>query len=296
VSRPYIKGEAGYSLPPALAKGERDTHRVQRVEVSFDNGMRFTPASGGEQWQFRLETQDFPDGAIRIMARAVFADGTQAFDETLLTIDDTPPQVTLLSPREEGRFNGTIPISGTAHDENGIEEVRASVRQGDKSAYEVPTFIQGLYFEGHVLGATDFDVGAGLTFFNNVVKLQAQAGFTPEGRFSGLFLGGKLLANIATVPFSFFLGPDWDFLSMSLAVGANFSYVTNSGSTIAFTDKGLIIGGIVSQLEFPIVKIKSWPIFNTYSLYTEYQLWFISSDIAAGFINKLAFGLRLGVF
>jgi hypothetical protein len=306
--RPYIKGEAGYALEPvdptdkeAVARymREREAHRVERVEVSLNNGRSFEPAQGREQWRYRLETQNFPDGDIRPIVKAVFADGSAAFDKTIVTIDDTPPEVTLLSPSEEGRFNKNIAMSGTAHDANGIAEVLATVRKGDKANYELPAFIQGLYLDGHAIGMTDWDVGAGLTFFQNNVKLQAQIGMLPadpDQRFTGLVVGAKLLANIAHFPFSFFLGPDWDFLSLSLAIGANFSYITNSGDTIAFTDKGLVLGGMVGQVEFPIVKISSWPVFNTYSLYTEYQLWFISSDISAGFVNRIAFGVRIGLF
>jgi hypothetical protein len=109
--RPYIKGEAGYALEPvdptdkeAVARymREREAHRVERVEVSLNNGRSFEPAQGREQWRYRLETQNFPDGDIRPIVKAVFADGSAAFDKTIVTIDDTPPEVTLLSPRREG--------------------------------------------------------------------------------------------------------------------------------------------------------------------------------------------------
>jgi hypothetical protein len=306
-SRPFIKGEAGWVAEEvdaadkeavSRANQEREAHRVQRVEISLDNGKTFMDAQGNEKWQYRLETQNYSDGDIRFMTRATFADGSTALDQTILVLDDTPPQVVLLSPREEGSFNAQIAMMGTAHDENGVIDVRAAVRKGDKSNYEVPAFIQGLYFEGHALGVTWGDFGVGLTFFNNVVKLQAQVGAYLDGdaRFSGLFLGAKLLSNIANFPFSFIGGPDWDFLSASLALGANFTYVTQSGAKVEFTDKGLILAAVIAQLEFPIIKIKSWSMFNTYSLYTEYQLWFISSDVSAGVENKLSFGLRVGLF
>jgi hypothetical protein len=127
-------------------------------------------------------------------------------------------------------------------------------------------------------------VGLGLTFFDDNVKLQAQVGNAPAGRFSGTLVGGKLLANVARLPFSYFFGPDLDFLSASLAVGANFSY---------FADVDLVVGGIVGQLEFPIVDNDAWRVFNRYSLYTEAQLWFISSDVEGGTEAKLSFGLRV---
>ena len=59
---------------------------------------------------------------------------------------------------------------------------------------------------------------------------------------------------------------------------------------------GVIRGGVVGQVEFPIIKIKSWPMFNTYSTYGEYQLWFISSDVSAGIVQRLAAGIRVGLF
>jgi hypothetical protein len=302
--RPFLSGEAGRTADPAEpvpedATGKRkaaEEHKLLRVEISLDNGRTFAPAQGKEKWKYRLETQTLPDGPVRVMVKAVFADGATAVDETILRLDDTPPQVRLLSPREEGRFNGDIALLGTAEDENGMAQVRAAVRKGDKANYEVPSFIQGLYFDGHVLGATDWDVGAGLTFFDQNVKLQVQFGMAPEGRFSGAMFGAKLLANIFRLPFGSFLGPDFDFLSASLAVGANFSYVTNSGNVIQFTDQGLILGAVVAQLEFPIFRIRSWPVFNTWSTYTEYQLWFISSDVSAGIVNRLSFGVRVGLF
>jgi hypothetical protein len=297
-ARPFIKGTAGWVSAEAgpAPRPAADPHRVTRVEVSLDNGKSFLPAQGREQWQYRLESADLPDGPVRFMVRAVFADGSLAVDRTIVVLDDTTPTVVLLTPKAGSRFNDAIPLTGTASDENGIATVRVAVRAGDKAAYEVPSFIQGLYFDAHVLGATAWEAGAGLTFFNNNVKLQALVGMAPDGRFSGLTLGAKLLANIARLPFGYMLGPDWDFLSGSLAVGADFSYVTNSGTTIAFTDKGLILGAVVAQLEFPVVKIASWPVFNTWSTYAEYQLWFISSDVSAGFASRLAFGARVGLF
>ncbi len=312
-TRPYIKGKAGYALAPfdpadkeaaAAAQKELQAHRIERIEVSMDNGKNFFRVDGSENWQFRLQSQDYPDGEIRLMARATFSDGGTAHDETILNLDDTPPQVVLLTPNEEGRFNGVVKMTGTAHDENGISEVRAVVRAGDKASYEVPAFIQGLYFEGHGLGSTTWEVGAGLTFFDDNVKLQALVGMAPQydimtgnlQAFYGWCFGAKLLANIAKLPFNYFLGPDWDFLSLSLALGANFTYVTNTNDFVTFGSAGTFIGGVVGQLEFPIIKNRGMSMFNTYSTYFEYQLWFISSDVEARLRNQFAFGLRIGVF
>jgi hypothetical protein len=118
---------------------------------------------------------------------------------------------------------------------------------------------------------------------------------SPPGRFSGFVIGAKLLANIANLPFGYILGPSWDFFSMALAIGANFSYFTMSENSIAFTDAGLVLGGVVGQLEFAKFRIPGWRALNAWSLYTEYQLWFISSDVEGGTVSKLGFGMRVGL-
>ena len=44
--------------------------------------------------------------------------------------------------------------------------------------------------------------------------------YAPPGRFSGTVIGGKLLANVAILPYSFTFGPDWMNFFMSLALGS----------------------------------------------------------------------------
>jgi hypothetical protein len=301
--RPYVQGEAGWfegqvgqeEDARTAAKLRAQQHKVRLVELSMDNGRSFQKADGGEAWRFRLETQELGSGELRLLVRATFENEGVAVSRTQLTVDTRAPEVRLLEPSEGGRFNASLQVLGTASDESGLAEVAVSLREGDKSRYRVPSFIQGLYLDMHVLGATYGDLGLGLTFFDDNVKLQVQVGMSPSGRFSGLVLGAKLLANIATLPFGYLFGPSWDFFSMSLAVGANFSYFTMSEDSVAFTDAGLVLAGMVAQLEFARFKIPNWRMASTYGLYTEYQLWFISSDVEAGTASRLAFGLRIGL-
>lgn len=306
-NRPFLSGTAGYALE--LTEGGDDeravrdankrilsAHELQRVEVSLDNGRNYRVASGTEQWQFRIETTEMPDGPVYMVVRAVFADGTSAVTRHTVYIDETPPQVRLLQPQERDRFDESVTVVGVTTDDTMLSDVAVVLREGDKSRYEVPSFVQGLYIDVHGLGATYFDVGAGLTFFDDNVRLQAQLGVSPPGRFSGLVMGVKLLANVFSFPASYFFGPDLSWLSAAIAVGANFSYYTMSDDTIGFTDEGLVLAGMVAQIEFPRVEIPTMPVFNTFGFYTEGQLWFISSDVEAGAAFRLGFGLRTNVF
>ena len=300
-NRPWIEGRTGYitdSVPEdeKEAKAYLAQFEVIQVEYSIDNGKSFKPAKSGEVWKFRLETQDIQDGLLNLLVRGRFRNGETAVAKTQIRVDDTPPEVKLIYPEEGMRFNETISLSGTAFDKSGLTDVVVALRKGDKSQYAVPSFIQGLYVDLHFLGATFFEAGAGLTFFDNNVKLSVFLGNSPSGgRFSGMVLGAKLLANIATLPYGYFFGPDLNFLSSSVAIGANFSYFSMEPEE-GEDSRAIVLGAVVAQLELARFEIFKWNIFNAFSAYVEGQLWFISSDVEGGIKPKLAFGIRSEVF
>ena len=289
--RPLIKGTAGYS-----GFEDEKTKAVDKIEISLDNGRVFSKAKGRENWEFRLETYDLPEGENQLLIRAHFKDGSIAVTKLFVNVDETAPQIELFTPEENKKFNESVVLIGTASDENGLESVEVLIREGSKERYSVPSFIQGLYVDFHALGSTYGELGIGLSFFDDVVRLQAQIGLAPPGRFTGIVLGAKLLATIVELPFSYFFGYDWDFFSMSLAVGANFNYFSMSQDNYSFTTDGVVLGAVLLQLEFAKFEIKEWKVFNSYSFYTEGSLWFISSDIEAVVFPSLSFGARIGIF
>ncbi|MDC7221324.1 MAG: hypothetical protein PQJ59_15415 [Spirochaetales bacterium] len=303
--RPWIQGQAGYVIPQeelaALAddkkaiKALEDSKAIEEILISLDNGRSFekTGFSKGE-WKYRIETGLMADGPLPVLVSARFADGSTAVAKTYLVIDETRPEIHTLTPEEGMLFNDSIVIEGNASDLYGLEDVSVALRQGDKSRYQVPSFIQGLYLDFHAFGATNFEVGAGLTFFDDNVKIQGSYGQAPAGRFDGDVYSIKLLANIAVLPFGYYLGPDWDFYSMSLAVGADFSYFTMTGSD--HDDEGaLTLGALLGQWEFARITT-NWKTFNSFGFYVEGQLWFISSDVEGGMSPKIAFGVRTDIF
>ena len=151
-----------------------------------------------------------------MLVRATMKNGETAVTRTIVQVDKTKPTVKLISPGEGGRFNQSIEFNGLAHDDVALKSVSLALRKGDKSSYEVPAFIQGLYFDWHFWGATLFDIGAGLSFFDDNVRIQVQWGqftqtqremFTKTNqRYGGdSVLGAKILANVAYIPFMYFL-------------------------------------------------------------------------------------------
>ncbi len=289
--RTYIRGNFGYA-----AGKDKKTPKVKSLGISYDNGRTFIPVKPTSPWKARIETETYPDGSLPVLAEVMYEDSSRAYTKMVLTIDKTPPVVTLDTPKEGESFNSTLLLQGSADDNGQVKDISFLLREGDKNSYEVPSFIQGLYLDLHALGATYGEIGAGLTFFNDNVKLQLEAGLAPPGRFSGIVLGGKLLANIATIPYSFIFGPDWQNFSMAAALGATFSYFTMSEDGFTFDGTGVVLGSIIGQIELIKYTIPDLSMFNTYSLYAEGSLWFISSDVQAGVVPRYSIGTRIGIF
>lgn len=323
VNRPYIRGQAGYSISEdellfsktkeatAEQKAITAAKKVAKIELSFDNGKTFTELSKNEKWMYRIENQDIAEGYHFFLIRATMQNGETAITRTIIQIDNTAPSIRLIAPERGGRYNQVLNASGLSNDDVRLEDVTVTLRKGDKASYEVPSFIQGLYVDFRFWGATLFSVGAGLTFFDDVVKLQFSYGqFTQqqrdavskifkldmtEMRYGGHVVSGKILANIADIPFAYFLGHDWDWLYAQFALGAEFAWFseTNSG-------KSQILSSVLGQIEFPKVKLQNVKAFSSFSLYTEGSLWFISTDVSGANIKSLipqiAIGFRTNIF
>jgi hypothetical protein len=116
-------------------------------------------------------------------------------------------------------------------------------------------------------------------------------------RYGGNVLGLKLLANIFTLPFSSLWGPDFTWLSGSIALGANFSLFSAAQSGTATW-----MSAVISQIEFPRVTIPRRKMFRTFSMFTELQLWFVPTDVKASdagvatMMPHVVIGLRANVF
>ena len=324
VNRPFIKGTAGYSLSEdevLLSKTKEASEefkaavaakKVAKVELSFDNGKTFTQLSTNEKWMYRIENQDIHEGYHFFLIRATMKNGETAITRTIIQIDNTRPSIRLIAPEVGGRYNQKLNVSGLSHDDVRLEDVTVTLRKGDKASYEVPSFIQGLYLDFRIWGSTLFSVGFGLTAFDDVVKLQFSYGqFTQQQRdaVSNLFKRGltdmrygghvisfKILANIAEIPFSYFFGHDFDWLYANIALGADFSYFTETNS-----GKPQILSAIIGQLEFPKVKLQNVKAFSSFAVYTEGSLWFIPTDVSSSvniknLIPQIGLGVRTNIF
>ena len=244
-----------------------------------------------------------------MLVRATMRNGEVAIDRAIIQIDNTSPKVRLIAPDSGGRYNQQLVFSGLSSDNIGLKDVTLSLRKGDKASYQVPSFIQGLYFDWKFWGATLFDIGVGLTFFDDVVKVQFQWGqFTQaqrdifsksDMRYGGdNVMGIKILANVANIPFAYFFGRDFEWLSANIAVGANFTRFNESAS-----GEAQILSALLAQVEFPKVTFPQLKMFSTFSLYTEVSLWFIPTDVISSgsesiknLVPQISEGIRVNLF
>ncbi len=326
INRPYMSGSAGYMLSaeekialesketPKEEKNRIKSLKVESVELSFDNGKTYEQVSSKSSWRYRIENSEFTEGMHYIIVRATMSTGETVATRCIIQIDKTAPTVKLFSPNDAGRYNEQIDYSGIATDDTALKSVALELRRGDKASYEVPSFIQGLYIDAHMLGVSFYDVGVGLTFFDENVKLQAQFGQMTQSqfdmmhdiygypyeplRYGGNIMGIKLLANLGKLPFSYFFGPGWTWCSATMAVGANFSMFTQTQS-----GKPQILSALVAQVEIPKASFEKRTFLTAVSTYLEFQWWSMPSDVAfdpdsnVKYIQyQLSAGLRVSLF
>jgi hypothetical protein len=121
-------------------------------------------------------------------------------------------------------------------------------------------------------------------------------------RYGGHVFGLKLLAGVYTLPFGPFAGPDWEWLSASFALGANFSLFDMAQEGYTQSGARTWMSALLLQIEFPKVTLPKRERLRTFSMFTEGQLWFVPTDVNAEelgiktVIPHVVLGLRLYVF
>lgn len=329
VDRPYLRGHAGYSLSEEdqlilqdktaakELKAAIAEKQLESVEISLDNGRSFMSVGTKSAWKYRLETGDMAEGEHYLLVRARMKNGEVAVSRMIVSVDKTAPVVTLITPDAGGLYNQSLVYAGLTSDNVAVTNVTVALRKGDKYFYSVPAVLQGLHFEAGFWGATLWDIGVGLSFFSNSVKLQLHYGQYLESqwnwvhkgqgikmRYGGHIFGLKILASVFELPFERFAGPDWSWLYLTAALGANFSIFTQTQS-----GKPQVLAALLGQIEFPRVKLpkKKVKYFRSFAVYTEGQLWFIPTDVSDGIdskkdkgiqavIPRVSVGIRVDVF
>lgn len=87
---------------------------VSSVAVAVDSG-RFQPASlSGSSWTFALNTNNLANGSHTIAARATDTRRNTTTASIRVTVNNTPPSISIASPEAGATIVGTFTITGTA--------------------------------------------------------------------------------------------------------------------------------------------------------------------------------------
>jgi hypothetical protein len=239
---------------------------VKEVFMSLDNGKTFERQLGPvNNWKIRVQTQNFKNGTHMIQFKAVTRSGKETLKYFKVKIDRVKPTVQIDVPVENDKLTDKLVVRGTATDNGNVEQVKISFNQFDKNLGKIPKFIEGLYIWVQGFGGPWVSGGFGLTFFEDIVRLEGLFGWsatrsnladmgvdvnngTPtflrqnydnpryQPRFSGYTTGGKLLARVIDIPFEFFFGEDAKNFSISVEIGAGFFWFSGFAGSQAEID------------------------------------------------------------
>jgi len=152
-------------------------------------------------------------------------------------------------------------------------------------------------------GATYMDFGLGATFFNDNIKLQGNYGFLKQyegmNGYGDLKYGDHVFGLKILGGYTFHFGSNFDWLTASLSIGANFSlFNTSIDDSDDYKDyvSGCLLKAFIIQLEFPKVIILKNKYFRAFSLFTEYQSWYLDYDGETVISPHIVMGLRIYIF
>jgi len=237
-------------------------NKIQKIFMSYDNGKTYiknTNVAIPPKWKIRLQTQNLEEGNHMLQIKAITLNNEERIEYFKVILDKSIPTVIIDKPNENTDLNEKIVIRGSTNDNGNVEEVQVALKRFDKNLGNLPKFVQGIYLWVQAFGGPWISGGFGLTFFEDIVRLEGLFGWIPtyenirdmgqdpettgEGllrtvtnepgydpRFSGFVTGGKLLARVIDIPFEFFWGEDAKNFSISAEIGCGFYWYSGYGS------------------------------------------------------------------
>lgn len=107
-----------------------DGNGIRELYYSIDNGESYSPVSAKHDkdaglWRFNvdIESREMPDGPAVCWFKAVDGEGSEGINTFLYFVDNTPPDVGVISPLPDEAVNGVFSVSGYARDILGLERL-----------------------------------------------------------------------------------------------------------------------------------------------------------------------------
>lgn len=318
-----------YEITPILHKYLLE-NSIRTIHLTLDNGNTYSQNVGlVSDWMVRVQTQYLTDGEHTLQLKAQTLNGKESISYFKVVVDRNLPKVIIDKPFENSRHNDKLVVMGSADDNGKVTEVKILLKQFDKDLGKVPKFIEGLYLWAQGLGGPTVSGGFGLSFFDDVVRLEGLFGWTPtianmrdtgvdiydqnlfgpqwgwkfekyEPRFYGFVTGGKLLAKVIDIPFEFFWGEDARNFSISMAIGAGFYWFSGFGGgtgeleSYDVVKKSKVLAGFMYQVD--LFKVERYGPLRKFAIYFENAFYFIASEIQSELTPQIGFGIRNSFF
>ncbi|MDR2110029.1 MAG: neuraminidase, partial [Spirochaetaceae bacterium] len=167
-----------YNRSTIFIKGSaEDANGIEAVWISMDNGNTYQKTDGAEEWQLSLNTKAYADGVYAVLVRVVDKYGVEALSDTLLNIDNSPPELSFGSP-ENGESTGTT-LQIAARVQDNIE-------------------IRDLSLE--LIGVTDTDHRSNYEIENTLVILKSiDVSQLPPGEYNVRLSAADLAGNLSVI-------------------------------------------------------------------------------------------------
>ena len=133
-----------------------DPNQIASIEVSTNNGWSFVPAEGFENWQYFLDSSTLPDGPLNFLIKAKDIAGSESYSFSVYNMDNTPPELTILQPKDGFSLNGKYKIIGRAKDNIALDKGYIKITQGQRNVLEKTDEYGFVQINGS--DAWDFDI------------------------------------------------------------------------------------------------------------------------------------------
>ncbi len=101
-----------------------DTNGVKQVEFFVDGTSIGVDTNGADGWSVSWNTTTYADGSYSLTAKATDNAGHESTSTPAsVTVDNTAPTVSITSPANGELVSGTVQITATASDTNGVKQV-----------------------------------------------------------------------------------------------------------------------------------------------------------------------------
>ncbi|OHD10411.1 MAG: hypothetical protein A2086_01215 [Spirochaetes bacterium GWD1_27_9] len=318
-----------YEVMPLVQKYLAE-NAVKAIYLTLDNGNTYSQTVGAtSNWLVRVQTQYLSDGPHTLQLKAVTLNNKVSMKYFKIFIDRNLPKVIIDKPIEDSRLNDKLIVRGSTEDNGKVTQVKILLKRFDKSLGKMPKFVEGIYLWTQMLGGPWVSGGFGLSFFDDIVRLEGLFGWIPttqnmtdigvnindktlftkfwgwendkyDPRFYGFVTGGKILARVIDLPFEFFFGEDARNFSWSLEIGAGFYWMSGFGggtgelNSYDAQKKGKVLAGFMYQFDF--FKIERYGGFRKFAIYFEHSFYFIAAEVKSTLLPQIGFGVRNALF